>query len=861
MPIQRLGNLTHVDDSHVTADHATTELWNTHVWVMDTAGATHTAQQYDAHHNDVAFKFIPHFTGKVTGHVHSGFGIDVNLVTGQVLLKKTLPATRPHNFILEVEAKHKPSGPALRQRLRIHVHEAYERIWLTPDRLSIRRQNATGSEFLGCRFSLRALFTDGVVGDVTDNREVRWGPAAANPKNVDGGGNLSFAASDAAGTNITIRASISFAPTVFDEAILHVDQPWSASPPLVAELVPGSIRMPSPDLAIEIASGAVVPAEHVPTVLFIGDGFTDTEAPALRSFVIDIAHSLRQDAISFPWTLMRGSMNFWMVHVPAAQYGISIGAEVATENLGAGPVTGIVPAPVSAPTLQAGQFWKIEHRIHELGLPLPADGARPNSDILDHWKKLLGRDPSAELGGSAKAVNDAIDEWKRLSTRGLVDEVDSPLGCIWGKLNLENPEMVDLYIRRGHREGMNSLLRAIVADLPDPTTGVVTRKPIGHLWAKRADGSRPPDFDLICVITPSTGRTPNGDGYFFVKMFADEDSDTVHVLLPSPGNRYEVATKPPVDRGSASGEHGRVLAHELSHSFNLGDEYGELRGPPAGAVTESNLQAETDAQRGTGAARALHGDEIKWLWHRIEAVGVVSAKLVLASGVLTVPLRHLEAVFFKAGDIVHLRQRSARNPLIKSPKLSGQMVVDSVDVAANLVRIRATGVVVKYPNLVPITSAVATFGIGSILYRPVPAPASVRHATDYPYAELVAHNIKSFITRNRRPLVAFPPANNVPVGTDGSEQVPVFVPDAVPGGLVLAPGFKATDHVRIVGLYAGGARSHLGVFHPAGHCMMRSDLMPSREFCAVCRYILVDTIDPSLHDLVDREYAAKYPQA
>jgi hypothetical protein len=31
------------------------------------------------------------------------------------------------------------------------------------------------------------------------------------------------------------------------------------------------------------------------------------------------------------------------------------------------------------------------------------------------------------------------------------------------------------------------------------------------------------------------------------------------------------------------------------------------------------------------------------------------------------------------------------------------------------------------------------------------------------------------------------------------------------------------------------------------------------EFCPVCKYILVDTIDPSFHGAIDDEYEKQYP--
>ncbi len=67
------------------------------------------------------------------------------------------------------------------------------------------------------------------------------------------------------------------------------------------------------------------------------------------------------------------------------------------------------------------------------------------------------------------------------------------------------------------------------------------------------------------------------------------------------------------------------------------------------------------------------------------------------------------------------------------------------------------------------------------------------------------------------------------------------------------------DMTRIVGLYAGGALSSCGIFHPTGQCMMRQDHEAHAEFCAVCRYIMVDMINPALHPDIDAFYDVIYP--
>jgi hypothetical protein len=144
------------------------------------------------------------------------------------------------------------------------------------------------------------------------------------------------------------------------------------------------------------------------------------------------------------------------------------------------------------------------------------------------------------------------------------------------------------------------------------------------------------------------------------------------------------------------------------------------------------------------------------------------------------------------------------------------------------------------------------FPSGSLLFKPKPAPASVLSLA-YPYAEMVAKNIKDAITTNKKPLTVAPC-----VMDQDDTQLPIL--DNTEGRTPVAnlrPGLA--DTTRIVGLYAGGALSSCGIFHPTGQCMMRQDHEAHAEFCAVCRYIMVDMIAPDFHPEIDADYDQIYP--
>jgi hypothetical protein len=138
-----------------------------------------------------------------------------------------------------------------------------------------------------------------------------------------------------------------------------------------------------------------------------------------------------------------------------------------------------------------------------------------------------------------------------------------------------------------------------------------------------------------------------------------------------------------------------------------------------------------------------------------------------------------------------------------------------------------------------------------------PAPAGAFDATSYPYAELVAKNVKDLITTIHGPL-----------GRAKHPQFPT-VPDF--HDMPLPEGLSSSSLPFIVGLYEGGMGNDQGVFHPTGACAMSRHTVSEKgedgnvrvfgvRFCHVCKYILVDDIDPSRHLFIDPEYDAIYPQ-
>jgi hypothetical protein len=109
-----------------------------------------------------------------------------------------------------------------------------------------------------------------------------------------------------------------------------------------------------------------------------------------------------------------------------------------------------------------------------------------------------------------------------------------------------------------------------------------------------------------------------------------------------------------------------------------------------------------------------------------------------------------------------------------------------------------------------------------------------------------------------------PPALGAPMPLCVKDENEKQTPKNLPAAGRLRPGHPRYPS-QIVGLYDGGALYFCGVYHPSGVCLMRQQLVPGGKgriylLCPVCRYVLVDRLDPTKHAVIDKQYAKRYPE-
>ncbi|RRB07228.1 hypothetical protein [Larkinella rosea] len=137
-----------------------------------------------------------------------------------------------------------------------------------------------------------------------------------------------------------------------------------------------------------------------------------------------------------------------------------------------------------------------------------------------------------------------------------------------------------------------------------------------------------------------------------------------------------------------------------------------------------------------------------------------------------------------------------------------------------------------------------------IVYKPVELPADER-TPEYSHAELIAKPVLFHLKDNPFPFNS--DDQNREIVVEGSNT-------RIPSQLVPC---CSRNKKQIVGLYSGGKKYHGSIYHPTPFCLMRHQYVGEKytELCAVCRYTLVNLIDPNRFGAFDDDYMSRkiYP--
>jgi hypothetical protein len=262
----------------------------------------------------------------------------------------------------------------------------------------------------------------------------------------------------------------------------------------------------------------------------------------------------------------------------------------------------------------------------------------------------------------------------------------------------------------------------------------------------------------------------------------------------------------------------------------LGDEYSKAGAISVALFADSFLNLQTKSLLLTGTA--YDPDKIKWAWPRPIRIALLTAKPTATGQNFTLKLAKIAGGPFISGDVVQIR----RAPLGENDPFAALRfkvtAVNSTDlVVAN------TGAQTFNPNL-----------YDPLLKHVVVCVATTTTTPATPERKQVADPIMKRI-RTHGPLTG-PNCPDLLI-SEQEEMSPTSLPTLQK---------KPASPADIIGLYEGGAQQRCEVFRPAGRCKMRSGETDTVPFCQVCRYILVDKIDPLKLVVLDKLYDPDYPQ-
>lgn len=767
--------------------------------------------------------FIPHFKG-----APNALGVTVDTSTGEVTALAH-PSGGPHklrNFLMTARQDITGQGMTFEATIRVHVHDSVQKIWLTPSTLTIHTHDDE------CRFTVLALFDDGTVGDITDWPQLAYTSADPTAVDVLPKGNLSAVMSrPETDMEVDITATLKLTTPTTNQsgtAKAVTRAPWISLGRLApVQFVDGPVRPNDKDVSSAKKDSVKSVVEHRTNILFIAEGFSGGQVKDFKDAVDAIVKALRTEEHLQPFKLLKDSVNYWSLFMPSKDDGISLLGDYKVRGSGAAQRGVEVPLPAAPPA--AATSWAVEHMVHELGLPVPQDPTPSVPDAVTRWKALYDAPVTEAL------VKGDFSDWDSLRTHAPLNERDS----LFGIAHRVRPrasavgggdQLLRNSVRRTSEASLEKFIGALNYGTPPPGGDPHN---IGETWSR---GNR--DFGLVCFVCLSDVGAGEARPLY---VTASTGYERLAGLLAA-ANGKDVKTAPlsdPKAPYSAAILAARV-AHECGHALRLGDEYGPGSGAHWGLGGPTpiypNLQTSLNLVTTPAGTRVFDPDKIKWLWPRTIKVGVLSAAPdPLGGNDFKMRLLAGHGKPFAKDDVVLLRQAPMRSsdPFADIRFKVDRAFADSVDV------IHRSGppldVTLFDPSIVHVLIC-----------------ASIAPGVEL---KLVAAPILAQIRASNGPL-------NAPAGSQGApcaataNAAPFMTPTNLPPvKFKKAPASKAD----VLGIYEGGGHFDCEVFRPAGRCKMRTAEDKIVPFCHVCRYLIVDRIDPMKLADLDRMYDPHYP--
>jgi hypothetical protein len=639
--------------------------------------------------------------------------------------------------------------------------------------------------------------------------------------------------------------------------IIEITQPWDDSNVPAIEWIDGNPQI----------WDGTVPPEDAPNVLFVSCGFANDEANAFRQTTDILVDKLKTQQQLQPFGYLSRSINYWRMFIPNQAFGVSVRNEV--YSFVRDGQWYALPLPTAERPPASGR-WELKHLLYMAGLPTRADlklvGDRVTNQplasvdvlsdrslsqldftrLVQKWNATMAPTPAINVTEST------VKDWLNYAARTFIDEVNTYPGTAIGlppQVAKEDTGIIEAHPLRGSLSDFSYEILSRAVGVPRGNTPPLTlRDPamsnLGSLWRDPEPLTRYAfdNGDLVVALNNSPYGRAEAGGNIRVRLYlqwASQDGPMYGIPVVPNAMRDALRLAPLPPTRILRPDTWRVFAHELGHGLGLGDEYVEhaetFTGPESDFNSYGNLCGTASFTNANGEIRI---PDIKWNWDRIRFASVIVRIFRIGtSRRFEIHVKPQPVPWFLPNDVVLFRRRERRSVINRAPTTSLPYIVE--DVSNN-------GEIIIVAPREP-TGDISGMTAGSIIYKPVPhASPNLRQRLVSPAAERIMQiAIKGTMTG-----VACSTTREQKRG--GDTQVPV---EDDPVGHVPSKNLPG-----LVGAYFGGAQFACGVVHPTGQCMMRDSHSDTSLFCPVCRYVLVEQVNPELHHLIDQEYEKRYPR-
>ncbi|MEV0385935.1 M64 family metallopeptidase [Nonomuraea sp. NPDC050643] len=614
-------------------------------------------------------------------------------------------------------------------------------------------------------------------------------------------------------------------------------------------------------------------------MLFLADGFRETDRPQFEKiFTEAVQKSIFTKPAHEPYPMLKDAFNVFTAFAPSQQHAITCGWRVTDTESGLVPKGAQIP--YNDPATAKKNAYTLEQLFAIVGEPMRNE-RRPN--LVELWKDQSLRDFQQDR------VDDALlDAWKAHQSAGILQARDTFFGLILGSRPGERNTGRPSVPRPARDEKVQALADFVarVYEFYQPTDPARTLTPdrrrhapqvypgnrfssrqstilrfirgleldrdpftlIGPVWEPATTFK--PSRGLVGMIsydgvtggtntngntmtTVSVGTSLHLSAKYLVAPVLAAPPDSIHVLVREPPNVIE----PDIDQVAGA------IAHEFGHSFNLSDEYEtRAKDDPGDAgvddLAEDNVSKLKFLQMAGQAGPLIDPAKIKWLaLPRIRISSRLTGRSVMGAQGVELPIDprqvgQWQKVMAETPPVqVHVRNFAPNVSGRQLPLTSGLYLQ-----TLSIVRVRPEGVLVLFgPGLQQNT----VFEAGSAVFVPV-------------------------VDKNRQAITITEPkvlekltSTKLPLNQDTDNENPKDEPDEP----VSISGFKPPcTSSLLIGIFEGAREFARGYYRPTGTCKMRSlgATGAAVPFCYVCKWLLVNRVDPSFHGMLSEKF---YPKA